>query len=383
VKRLLALAALAACGTPPLKIVLALPQDGSCGSDDCGGVTMSCDAVVSIRIVDPNNENQPFDSKCEPVDTDTNNTLCPISGPNLDDIPLPEETLEVQIAVYPADSDQIQYDHGKPICPTDVQYTYETNMPIGDTVAVGGRAYYHPGDDEVVVTLGCPNLQQLVCSQLPTTFVSTQVLDFSDGIAISDDDAQNLDVYVGAPTIISNGYALPQGPGLQALTYRGSNGAYTQNVTVMFDPEGDACVDVYRTVGRSTSVVTCVPSAQVTSLIRSWYAPDATLAPIFTAAGLDDVPDAGIVVGQVVDNGHRAVAGMRVIPSSGTVHYVTSDGHIVDDATTDTGLFYSLDAPYMTTFTTSDSHSTVSTTAGLIEGKVAIAVLQLDHAVNP
>ncbi|HEY4240243.1 MAG TPA: hypothetical protein VGM88_10520 [Kofleriaceae bacterium] len=373
-KRLAFVLVLAACGTPPLKLEFQLPSDDSCGATDCNGVTMTCDAVLSIRIFDPEDPNVPYISLCEPVISD--GTLCPIAGIDLPDTPLPESTLEVQVAVFPKSA----LVDGE--CPTNVQYTEGSNIPLGGAsgIAIGGRAYYNAGDAVTIVTLGCVDKSSLVCSGQPTTHVTTEVLDFDLGIPIDEHTGTNLDVYTGEPQILSdNGAVLQPGAGRQALA-RTDVATFQGDVTIQYVTL--ACIETDFELSGSTPSITCVPAGDVDTTIRSWFLSDATLSAILGPAGFDRVPDAGIVIGEVVDSGHRPVKNMHVIPTSGTVHYITTDGQVVDDATTETGWFYSTDMPYNTVVSTTDTHGTTTVTSGLIEGKVATAVLQLDHAVN-
>ena len=160
--------AIAACHTPPpqLQLAFAGPPSQACPSTDCATMQVKCQTVMSIRIVDPTDASSPYLSQCVLVSPQQGD-MCALAGVHLDPTPIPVRDLEVQVALYPATV--IPRDPMNPdvlLCPTKVEYSAATGFPVeqaqAPTPALGGRAFYHPGDQAVVVTLGCTDRKSVV-----------------------------------------------------------------------------------------------------------------------------------------------------------------------------------------------------------------------------
>ena len=106
--------AVAACSAPPLTIRYEIlgGADGSCKADACTGVSMLCDSMLFVRILDPKDPKAPFVSTCQQVHTDSPKDLCSIASVDIPSAELPERTLEVQVVVLPLAFD----DNDQPNC---------------------------------------------------------------------------------------------------------------------------------------------------------------------------------------------------------------------------------------------------------------------------
>jgi hypothetical protein len=226
------LVVLAACGDPPpitLKFritdgdVQACTNDSGDQVDSCKDIPMLCDALVSIRIFAPNDPTAPFISTCAPLQggTGNTNTVCQIASVTLTppESPTRLQDLEVDMAVYDKDPSLMNLD-GSYRCPP-VTFGADGFLappePCADPQhcdpppAIGGRAFYHPGDTETVVTLGCSDLSELrQCVGDNIIHVTAGVTDFDTTVSVSPATADGLIVSVGEPVFDSavNGYVL-------------------------------------------------------------------------------------------------------------------------------------------------------------------------------
>jgi hypothetical protein len=164
VGRSLLLLALVACELPDPNLVYAVSDDPaqSCGSTNCADVQIPCDAVVSIRVLRPG-EPETILSLCEELPKNRNKDLCALASIDLSDKPikLPRETLEVQIVIW--DKEEATTNGELDCAKHDVMFDAVYGFPVSQTPApaIGGHTYYHPGDDEIRVTLGCTNLDSI------------------------------------------------------------------------------------------------------------------------------------------------------------------------------------------------------------------------------
>lgn len=405
-KRLVFLIALAACSNPPLSLRYSL-TDGdaqACISDtgnpttDCSAVSMLCPAVLSIRVVPPNDPTVPYISTCEPL---TSKTLCAISRVTLQapDMPVPEQVLEIQMAVFPR-SEVTELPGGMLACPI-AEYgadgfplanlqpcTEEDKSKCPKVPAVGGRAYYYPGDEKTVVDLGCTYLEQLqsrACSGENTVTVSASVTDFDTGFSVSGANAQRLVVSVGEPHPVGDVYVLNSTDAKQ-LDLVSNLTPPVWGKDISFNPATDfrtsKCVDVRDVSAQSTSTLTCSPvdapigeRLDITGVTLS----RTTLNQILGALGKPTFPIEGLVVGIVVDAVNSPVAGVRVVPTTGNVLYLSADrSQLVNGQTSTSGIFLSQDAVFGTQFELQGS-TTEATIGygGLVEDKVTIVVIRL------
>lgn len=402
---------LVACSNPPMSLRFAL-TDGdaqSCISEtgtqttDCSAVQMLCPAVLSIRVIPPNDPTVPYISSCEPLTSQK--TLCAISFVNLPQpaMPVPEQVLEVQMAVFPR-SEVTELPNGQLICPI-VEYganglplanlqpcTEEDQSKCPVVPAVGGRAYYYPGDEKTVVHLGCTYLEQLqsrACSGENVVTVSASVTDFDTGFSVSGATAQRLVVSVGEPHPVGDVYVLNPGVDAKQLDLLSNLTPPSWGADISFDPTRDfrssKCVDVRDVSAQSTSTLTCYPvDAPIGDRldISGVTLSRTTLNQVLAALGKTTFPIEGLVVGIVVDAVNSPVAGVRVVPTTGNVQYLSTDrSSIVAGQTSSSGIFISQDAVFGTQFELQGTTTEASVGyGGLVEDKVTIVVIRLKPA---
>ncbi len=390
---------LAACDTPPLTVRFRLTDTGAqqCigvqgkNTTDCADIAMDCDAVVSIRIVPPDHPELPYVSVCQaPINP---RDLCSIASVDLPQptVPVPEQVLEVQVAVFPRDEVGTD-EEGKLVCPV-VDFA-ANGLPVtggcfaGDPIscparpAVGGRAFYYPGDDETVVSLGCTELALLngeQCTGGKRTDVFATVTEFEFPSTVDVVTANHLFVSIGEPTINSSGtYTLDA-----SRTYQLPHTDAATWSDTLEDPMlvGSYCIEVLEDAPMATRTLTCqtLPAGRIDATgIR--LKPD-KLAEILTALnGTTSFPSEGLVVGIVLNDSLMPVANATVTAPGGTVRYLSADRTSLSTTggTSSNGIFVSTDAPYGTMFSWGEQ----SSFGGLVEGKVTIVVLQESMAMG-
>ncbi len=404
----LLLLALAACGDPPpmsLKFTITQGDTQACvGSTGtkamtCSDVTMLCDAYLSIRIFSPGDPTAPFVSVCKPLaEGTTKKTLCSIAQV---DLPLPAnpvkaQTLEVDMAVYPKDK-----------LATNAQGDYECpaakfgadNFPIAATEpctdpdpsvcppdpAVGGRAFYHPGDTETLVTLGCTNLAALEdrsCAGQSSLAVTASVNDFDTAVSVSPATADSLLVSVGEPTFagsLSEYQLLPSQTHLLSRATIGPVPSWQGDVDLML--MNAACIEVLEDGAATTPALTCTNNIMANPLdLPGIRLSPSTLAQVLAAIGTPSFPDQGLVVGIALDYLGNPISGVTIIPSSSmtTVKYLNaSRTGLVSGATSTSGVWVSQDAPFGTVFTPSGPGFAANPGfGGLVHQKVDVVVIQ-------
>ncbi len=409
---------LAACSNPPFALRFRLTEGESqqCYGDNggiatsCQDVTMLCDAYLSIRILSPKEPNAPYISMCEPLGgaaTSRSPTLCSIATPNLDipDMPVDEQTLEVQMAVFPADAITPDPITGAPVCPRVEFAANGLPMPVVPVCtdpdpfacpkvpAVGGRAFYHPGDDKTVVDLGCTNLEQLtdpnVCTDVTRISFTATVNDFDNPVASVDRTvADRLDVSVGEPSPVGDSFELKPGDTYELDLTDSSTPAWAAiitDITLM----NVACVEVLESAAGTTAALTCragVASDEIN--LPGYFLKKTTLNQILSAIGLASFPvEGGLVVGMVVDENFSPRAGETVACNGCTVQYVNlARNGTVNGATSASGIFVSTDAAFGTTFSVSSAPGASATVplnviGGVVEGKVTIVILQVEDTI--
>ncbi|MCX5748368.1 MAG: hypothetical protein NT062_38435 [Proteobacteria bacterium] len=392
------------CSTPPLSLVIGVsPHDADgCGGPSCSDVTMACAAVAGIRILDPREPKAPYISMCEDVLFDRNHTLCSLARIDLDQTPLPIATLEVQVVVFPR-SDVPRDASDAPICPANVEFDGANGFPL-DVVAmtdpanpdvtrwvrpaIGGRAYYHPGDTSTVVEMGCFDLAALnapTCEGEATIAVTATVVDFDTNQSVSIVEGNRLAVAVGEPTS-PDGLAYNLDPADTASlkrTVQGPVPAWGADVPLAFAKF--ACLEVLDTVPEATATLTCKPPGIQRLDITGTKLPKETLDQILVALG-DPPLDQGLTIGIVIDELGPA-AGHTVITSSptATIRYLSSDGSNFNASTTTaSGIFVSQDAPFGTSFQTSAGQDTVFAPGGLVRNKITMVPLRfVTPVINP
>ncbi len=391
---------LAACDTPPMVLRFRLTDTGAqqcispnSGNEttDCADIPLDCDAVLGIRVVPPDHPELPYVSVCQPP-VGGPRDLCSIASVDLPQatIPVPEQVLEVQVAVFRRSDVGTDAD-GHLQCPI-VEYA-ANGLPVtggcfesgaaGDCPArpaVGGRAYYYPGDEETVVELGCTELALLngeQCTSTDRTDVIATVTEFEFPNLVDPVTANRLFVSIGEPTIGQSGNYTLDSSRTHLLPHTASA---TWSDTID-DPMlvGSYCIEVLEDVPMATRTLACSDDLKPGRIDATGIRlkPD-KLAEILTALnGNTSFPSEGLVLGIVLDDHLMPVSGATVTtaPAGGTILYLSADrtSFSTTGSTSSNGIFVSTDAPYGTRF----SHGTfASAFGGLVEGKVTLVVLQ-------
>ena len=396
--------ALAACGDPPpltIKYELTAGPDQACMDSamqparTCSDVAMPCEMYLSVRVVSPDDPTQAFISVCQPVTGQ--NDLCSIAGIDLKPVAIPEQTLEVEVALYPADKLVDADGDGKKDCPTDPKFA-PGGLPVSaipldgsPLPAVGGSAYYHPGDTETDVALGCTSQADLGwCESQNTIDITATVKDFDQlGFSITAAEGDQLILSTGEPqpSINPGEYVLnPNTTEDLARTVVGPVPSWGASIDQMFTSA--ACLEVLEDAPQTTPALTCkavTPDEHAIDFTGIRLAP-ATLQQVLSAGGLSSLPMRGLVVGMVVDYTGAPVANRTVTatPPPGTmgtpeIDYLSADRtHVVSGATSTSGIFFSPDAPFGTVFSASGSGMLPAPVGygGVVDGKVTVVVLQ-------
>jgi hypothetical protein len=369
----------------------------------CSDVTMLCRAVVSIRVFAPNDPTSPYISVCKELTGQPN--VCSIAGVDLPQpaIPVNGQTLEVEMAVYPLNKITADPNTGNLQCPTGVAYDargfpVESVLPCtpGDlgecppSPAIGGVAFYHPGDAETLVDLGCTDLEQLndpTCTGLASIGVNAIVDDFDTQVTVQASLADNLEVAIGEPRPVTVGTETHDqlAPANQKPLTRTSAVSVPSWSGSVSEPFTSQCLEVLEDAAGATTSVRCQSYATPPAAI------DATgtriskdsLAEIVQALGLIEFPSNGLVIGMVLDELGNPIPNVQVTTSRddaidpGIVVYLSSDRHSVAMTTTSSnGIFMSQNTPYGTAFHASSMLQSTTGFGGLIDGKVTIVILQ-------
>lgn len=410
-----AIVALAACETPPMSLRFRLTESGAqqCIGDtgvpatSCSDITMDCDAVLSIRVVPPDQPEFPYVSVCRPL-IGGQNKLCSIAGVDLPQatVPVPEQVLEIQMAVFRRD--QIGVDEqGNLVCPI-VEFA-ANNLPVVGSCpedgvtncpprpAVGGRAFYHPGDAETVVELGCTELELLrgeQCSGTNRTEVIAYVNEFEFPNAVDPVTANHLFVSIGEPTIGSSGsyvldasntFPLARTPQTTTATWGGT--------FVDLNLLSSYCIEVLEDAPMATRTLTCrepPPDRNEIDAVGVRLKPSMLSDILLALQGNTVFPPQGLVVGIVLDQSLSPVAGAAVATSCASpmdcpIQYWSADRQSFTSgagaATSANGIFVATAAPYGTRFSRAGQVGDVF--GGLVEGKVTIVVLQESTVIGP
>ncbi|HEX3476823.1 MAG TPA: hypothetical protein VHT91_17480 [Kofleriaceae bacterium] len=381
-----------ACSTPTPQIVLDLagPPTQACLSDvvkSCADLTLPCDPVMSIRIVEPgaapDDEKARYLDQCVPVLTDPQYTACALNSVSLDSMPIPVRDLEVQIAVFPGSMAR-DPKTGALMCPS-VDYTEGTGFPKeGPTApALGRQVFYHPGDATVDVKLGCtdvPKMQAGAACQNPGAGVATAtVLGFDTQVPVPVGPGGNADelfVWSGEPHML-DGSAVLLPP--DAVTMQlDDNGAsqWTAERAQTFSQY--ACVQVLEDIPQTAATLHCASTDNLVGELTGYWIRRDTLQPILKMAsavlGDSALPDAGLTIGLVVDGSALGVEGIAVqTDTRAHITYLSKTG-VGSDATFATGIFVSDDAPFGTTFFAPGARPEIG---GLVAGKATIVVLTM------
>ncbi|HEX7835977.1 MAG TPA: hypothetical protein VF469_00875 [Kofleriaceae bacterium] len=376
-----------ACGTPAPQLLLGLagPPTQACPSTDCEKVPLPCDAVMSIRIVDPSNPGHEYLKQCTKVPPDIGYDTCSLRSVDLDQAPIPVREVEVQVAVFPL-SDLPRNGSGDPVCPSDIQYSAD-GFPVeqAPSPALGGHAYYHPGDSSVKVTLGCTNISPLhagaSCGGSATGSTTATVDDFDTRLSVTGGAtgvANDLWVSVGEPHILDGNDVLTPLDTVALRLQGGDPPTWSAGVSPKFSRF--ACVEVLEDVPETTASLRCVPATrqatgQAPDLKGMWISTstlNGILRSLPTSGGRVEFPKAGITIGIVLDPLFNGAAGYTISPQ---VTYWSPTAGMGGSATSSNGVFVSMDQPFGTVFSATGPSATVPAIGGRVAGKVTLVVL--------
>lgn len=391
-------AALGACDppSPSLKLRLSAGPSQPCPSTKCDAVAMACKTYVSIRFLDPGQPTAPYLSQCQEVPQDRKKDVCSVASVDLEVKSIPLRTLEVQVALYPENLIEFDQLTGEPICPTDIQYDAINGFPVDADVtpALGGRTFYHPGDDTILVTLGCTDLTAIndpSCMGAEVTQVRATIDDFdvrtgSVGLAF----ARGLSVTVGEPHPFNTEIVLnPADTFPLDLIESSTSPSWSASVDHTFTTT--TCLAVLDDAPQSTTALTCQdpPATGMPLEVAGMVLSNQVLDQVLAALGRTQFPAQGLTVGIVLDANSETVPNVAVnLPTgTGTVQYLSADRTTVGGTrTTGSGIFVSTDAPFGTPFAAMVMAPVRSARAiaGLVRGKVTLAILQFkDGVVTP
>ena len=401
--RVLVLVALVACGDPPplkIKYQLTAGPDQMCmitpntPAASCTDVDLPCAAHMSLRIIAPSNPSQAFVSVCKPIVGRKN--LCSIDAIDLPGgVQISEQTLQVQVAIYP-DSELTDLNgDGQLDCPPPADFS-ANGLPVDQIPidgrpipAIGGSAFYHPGDAETVVSLGCTSQPDLsACLGTDTIGVTATVIDFDSQVSVTSTLADSLLVSIGEPhmTFNLNEYVLNPANVIELpKTTNGPPPGWGDDIMATFDRS--ACLEVFEDQPDTTATLACksyMKGQKTLDLVGSRLS-HATLQQLECALQGNcmtmqpTLPGTGLVVGIVLDQMGPAENAF-VTAGSANIEYVSADRRSLIAplmGTSKSGIFLSKDAVYnSTTFTAMKGMQMAQAMGGIVDGKVTVVVLQ-------
>lgn len=395
-------ACLAACGPAAdhFQIQLELTQGDEyrCEQPVCGAISLSCNSVLSVRIVDAQDPTTVYVSKCLPIDASQRN-LCAIGSLDLGmTSAVPNKMVRIEVLVWP-ESD-VAANGG--VCPTDVQFDAH-DMPVevvpsAETggPAIGGQSYFQVGSSDVAtVELGCIDLASLsdpTCLGPGIVDVKTSVADFDSGVVLASSIADTVTVSVGEPVAQTNPttqqiewHMEPSGV-IDVPRTSGTTVPEWENGAVEKVFQRAACLQVLEDGPQETPAITCHAANKDTRLldVPSYRLAKSTLAQAFNVLRLPGVPDQGLVVGMVVDGDGNPLAGVSVTATPGTISYLSADRGALDpgSVTTSSGMFVSRDVPFDAVWSATDSHGNQPlekpVIGGLVVGKATVVFMQIE-----
>jgi hypothetical protein len=377
-----------ACSTPTPQIVLDLagPPTQACPAD-CAMITLPCDPVMSIRIVEPGAD--PKDTKarhldeCVPVVPDTQNTSCALASVSLESKPLPVRDLAVQIAVFPGSMAR-DPTTGALMCPPVYYDDSGFPMQLPSAPSLGRQVFYHPGDATVDVKLGCTDVPKMqagdTCNNPGAGAVTATVLGFDSQVPVpvGPDGTDGLFVWSGEPRSFDRSSVLQPSDVVRMHLDDSGTSHWTAEQRQPF--KRYACVEVLEDIPQTAATLDCSSIDSIGELTGYWMRRETLQSILRTAAAaavLEDsvVPDIGLTIGLVVDGSALGVEGVPVTASDRNAHitYLSKTG-IGNQVTFATGIFVSTDAAFGTTFSAPRAGSGIG---GLVAGKVTLVVLTM------
>ncbi len=368
--------------------------DSGCMSSVCEDYSMTCGAMVMLRITDPKTGEVLLRDNVEPLSlclqAPSSEDLCGIKTMDMRLFGIPAKNVRVEVALFNPD-DKIA---GQCPSPNGFELFDRLGRPQTNSklpLAFAGSANFQAGEDsEVVVPLFCPNPEVLsvdTCTANLPTDVRAVVTDIDSMQTLRKEQAPTITVEVGearsVPDNLGTSDFVLEAADTEALALN-NLGA----VPVFEDSIGKRFGDLV-----CSTTLEGVPQATVSARCEQvpFQAPDLELQPILIhkelvdaallALGETSFPDAGIVIGRVVDESFSPSAGVAVTPDSGSVLYLDDDLAASPlGLTSNSAYFVATDVPFGSTWTAShfDGRRQSGTPrAGLIEGKVSTLIIRL------
>jgi len=364
---------------------------------DCNDIPMNCDSVALLRIVDPDDPKKVYVDQCVDIpNTRPDHNLCALAQAAFDlSATFPTDRVEVQLAIYPRSGLTTDPD-GDIVCPAQIDFTATGFIAPSNsaTPALAGVAYATGYDSDVTIELGCNDrslIDSETCRNANALDITATVTDFDTKVSVAVDTATNLSVRVGEPELknLEWIFALPMTVELPLATFNPEPRWQADNITdlTLIDY---ACLQVLEFTPRATPSLTCQalsgPAPKMLDL-AGVRVERSTLQQVLDAATASEFPDAGLVLGVVVDFTGSPVVGVTVADTAGsTIQYLSADRTMVGGtATTASGIFLSTNAPFdadggpnqwTTTGTTLVQHTIP--VGGLVRNQLTVIVIQLD-----
>ena len=377
----------------PFAISFAFDQGpgSQCGSESCSDYGMRCGATLGIRILDVADGGRIVADAC--IEVPPAQTLCGlgnVTSPTFFNIPAHRlrieasawrpEVLEADPELAGACPDERLFDvRGEPL---------ETFEP---RPAFAGATYFDAGSDVDValVPLSCTEpgqLDQDECGVVDTTPIRVTADDIETALDITTEQAANLTVGLADPREVPDGdggsvYVIESGDTIPLEPVVGPIPSFAGET----DQElSQACSVLLELTPQSTASVTCQPVADGADSIdvRGVLVSVATLDQVLAAMGTPSFPAEGLVVGRVVDHTGAPLANVDVMPSEGTVEYLSADrSTLVGNDTTASGLFIARDVPFgaswIAVHTVDGRREDGEVRGGLVEDKVTALLIRM------
>ena len=363
-----------------------------CESERCGDYGMRCGATLGLRILDVADDGRIVADACIPVPPAP--TLCGmgnVTSPTFFNIPA--HRLRIEAAAWRPEVLEADPElDGE--CPDERLFDVR-GVPL-DTFqprpAFAGAAYFDAGNDVDVamVPLSCTEPAQLdqdECGIVDTTPIRVTADDIETALDITPEQAANLTVGLAEPRAVPDGeggtvYVIESGDTIPLEPVVGPIPSFSGETDRPLD---DACSVLLELTPQSTASVTCqrVSSGADQIDVRGVLVSVDTLDQLLVAMGADSFPADGLVVGRVVDHTGAPLANVNVMPSEGSVEYVSADrSTLVGNDTTASGLFIARDVPFGSTWTAVHNvdgrREDGDVRGGLVEDKVTALLVRME-----
>lgn len=365
------------------------PTAGSlCDETDCRQYTMSCGARLSVRIFDTEGTNSErgtlVGETCEAVKS--SEKICDLRNTSqlgIVNVPLHHVRIEVA-AWHPADVPE------NACPPVTFDAVGRPRVDFQPRPAVAGAKAFDVSSNkvEVWIPLQCTDIARLddvECRPEITTLLRARIDDLAIGFAVSEAQAEGLNVSAAPPTPVDGS---PTAQRIDVDDFIGLSRVVDGPPSPTFERDfvgrmsGHLCTVVLDSGPQVTATATCteVDMDQASIDLRGILVTTGTLQPLLDAMG-SAFPEAGLVVGRVLDRAGTPLAGVRVIPDAGTVEYLDEAGTGFTGTTTGSrGYFISRDAPFGTTWRATHPDGRVEQSvqvAGLVNQMVSPVILRM------